>query len=73
MAVFPNPTKDNVHVSATSNIINVQVYDVQGRLLETGLYDNTNVAADLTRYNHGIYLLKIITDKGASFQKVIKE
>jgi len=73
IAVFPNPTKDKINVTATSNIKNINVYDVQGRLLETGIYENASATVDLSRYNHGIYLLKIITDKGASFQKVIKD
>ncbi len=73
IAVFPNPTKDKINVSASSNVKEVQVFDVQGRLLETGLYDNTSISVDLLRYNHGIYLLKIITDSGVSFQKVIKD
>ncbi len=73
IAVFPNPTKDKINVTATSNIKNINVYDVQGRLLETGFYDDVSATVDLSRYNHGIYLLKIITDKGTNFQKVIKE
>ncbi len=73
VAFFPNPTKDKINVSATSNIKNIHVYDVQGRLLETGFYDNVSATVDLSRYNHGIYLLKINTDNGASIQKVIKE
>ncbi|CAM4379017.1 DUF7619 domain-containing protein [Flavobacterium terrigena] len=73
IALFPNPTKDKINVSATSNIKNIHVYDVQGRLLETGFYNDVNATVDLSRYNHGVYLLKIITDKGANFQKVIRE
>lgn len=73
VTVFPNPTKYNINISAISNIKTVQVYDVQGRLLETGLYNSNNVTLDLSRSNNGIYLLKIITDNGLSFQKVIKE
>lgn len=73
IAVFPNPTKDKINVKATSNIKNIHVYDVQGRLLETGFYEALSATVDLSRYNNGVYLLKISTDKGVNFQKVIKE
>jgi hypothetical protein len=73
IAVFPNPTKDKINVKATSNIKNINVYDVQGRLLETGFYEALSATVDLSRYNNGVYLLKISTDKGVNFQKVIKE
>jgi len=71
--VYPNPVKNNVTVKANGNILSLQLYDVQGRLLQTSVVNNTTSVLDISSRTSGMYFLKITTDKGISLEKVIKE
>jgi Secretion system C-terminal sorting domain len=62
--LYPNPAKNVVTISAESAILNIQLFDVQGRLLE---------ALDIASRANGIYFIKIATDKGMKVEKLVKE
>jgi subtilisin-like proprotein convertase family protein len=72
--IYPNPTNNSVSVFFEDlQITGYVVYDIQGReiLIENKQF-NASFDIDLSRFNSGIYLLKIATDKGDFTQKVIK-
>jgi Leucine-rich repeat (LRR) protein len=73
VAISPNPTKNYVHISSKDVINSVQLFDVQGRLIETQLKDNETVTFDLSDKNSGIYFLKVSTENGVKVEKVIKD
>jgi len=66
VSVYPNPTS-GLLVIETNSLQHVKVYDIRGILLETS--DNNEI--DLSQYSRGVYLIKIITDKGTTVKKVI--
>ena len=55
--LFPNPTSDQItiDIKGYSGVVNVEVYDLQGRLLET----TTNNVVSLKNHAKGIYVLKV--------------
>lgn len=71
--VYPNPVKDNVTINADGNLQSIQLYDIQGRLLQTTLENNTTTTFDMAKRAAGIYLLKVTTEKGVKTEKIIKE
>lgn len=73
ITVFPNPVTSIVNVSGKNSIQSVQVYDVQGRLLQTTLGNDTNYAIDISNKTNGVYFLKITSDKGMKVERVVKE
>jgi uncharacterized repeat protein (TIGR01451 family) len=73
VSVFPNPVKDQLHIMAKDNITTVQLYDVQGRLIETVLANDTNFIFALDKNAAGVYFVKIYTDNGVKVEKIIKE
>ncbi|PZR22909.1 MAG: hypothetical protein DI539_04520 [Flavobacterium psychrophilum] len=73
LAVYPNPSNGIVNVSASGVIKQLELYDIQGRLLQTKATNETNVSFDLTGRAAGIYLLKVATDNGSKVQKLIKK
>lgn len=67
--VFPNPTADKVSVKTEKPVKDIELYDKTGRKLQS----TTSKILDLSKYNKGIYLLKInFSDNTASTQKVIR-
>ncbi|MBC7525265.1 MAG: T9SS type A sorting domain-containing protein [Flavobacterium sp.] len=71
--VYPNPTKSIVNIESNFNIQSIELYDVQGRILETILATKTISRLDLSSQASGIYFLKIKTDKGSKVEKVVKK
>ena len=73
IVVSPNPTASNVTINGNNNIKSVQVYDVQGRLLETKVMDDLKTTINLSEKTNGIYFLKITSDTGSKVEKIVKE
>lgn len=73
IVVAPNPTSSNVNITGSSAIKSIQVYDIQGRLLETKLVEEVSTIINLSDKNKGIYFLKITTENGSKVEKIIKE
>lgn len=73
VTIAPLPVKDVLHIRATATINRIDLFDIQGRLLQTQESNNTITDLDFSGKTAGIYLLKIYTEKGFKIQKVIKE
>ncbi len=73
VTVYPNPTKDLVNITSRNVIQSVNLYDVQGRLLQTELLNHTNATLDISQRASGIYFVKVYTDGGVMVEKIVKE
>ncbi|WP_298222643.1 T9SS type A sorting domain-containing protein [Flavobacterium sp.] len=73
IAVYPNPTKYQVSVSADNTIKSIQLFDAQGRIINSRLVNDSKTNLDISTYVKGIYFLKVLTDKGSKVEKIIKE
>jgi Leucine-rich repeat (LRR) protein len=73
IAVFPNPAVNFVTINSDSAIISIQLYDVQGRLLQTKIENQTEVTFDVSNQLDGVYFFKIQSDTGVKVVKLIKE
>lgn len=73
ISVYPNPTNSVININASNTIKSIELYDVQGRLLQTKLENNVNSKIDITNKQNGIYFLKITSDKGSKVEKIVKE
>ncbi len=71
IAVFPNPTASKININANTNIKVVALYDIQGRILQTILGNQT--VLDIADQANGIYFLKITSEKGSKVAKIVKE
>ncbi len=74
-SVFPNPAKDFVNVSSTSSSINsIEISDLNGRVVKTvNAIDAANAQVNVADLSTGVYMMKIVSDKGTTTKKVIKE
>lgn len=73
VVVYPNPATDFIQVKADTNIKLVELFDIQGRVLETLTQNDNAVKLDISNKTNGIYFLRITTEKGKSIQKIVKE
>ncbi|MEN9488848.1 MAG: hypothetical protein RL494_1113 [Bacteroidota bacterium] len=76
MMVYPNPTKSSLHLTiASSNnfnekILNYQLYNLQGSLLESNNISDNEMVINLEKYPTAIYFLKVANEN--SIIKVFK-
>jgi uncharacterized repeat protein (TIGR01451 family) len=73
ISVYPNPTNSFVTINCNSNIKSIELYDVQGRILETSIENNSAAKLDISVKQNGIYFLKINTENGSKVEKIVKE
>lgn len=71
--IYPNPTSGFVTINSNEIIKSIQLFDVQGRIINTYLINETKSNLDLKTYSNGIYFLKVNTSKGSKIEKIIKE
>ena len=72
VSMAPIPVTDALQINALESIISVQLFDVQGRLLQAKTCDTMTTTIDFTGKSKGVYLVKVYTSKGMKVQKVIK-
>jgi hypothetical protein len=51
----------------------MELYDIQGRLLQSAAVNDSNVKLDLTQRASGMYFVKVKTEAGAKVEKIVKE
>ena len=73
ISVYPNPTNGIVTVNCNNSIKSIELYDVQGRLLQTNLVNENETTIDVSTKAKGVYFLKILSDKGIGVQKIVRE
>ena len=58
---FPNPATQNVNVKSNQSIDYINVYDINGKLMNKVNFYTTNGTVDVSGYAKGNYLLEIIS------------
>ena len=67
ITVYPNPCNDRIYVNL-DEVQKVELYNINGQLLEMIQPDDTHFTIDMQRYPAGMYLLKV----GTGVQKIMK-
>lgn len=70
LVVYPNPTSSLLKVAGENTIKTIDLFDIQGRLIQTTLNVNS---IDISEKSNGVYFLKVTSDKGSKIIKVVKE
>ena len=73
VVMYPNPASHTVSVTANNMIKSIQTYDIQGRIINTNLINDTKTNLDISNYSDGIYFIKVFTNGGIKTEKIIKE
>ncbi|GHV35583.1 hypothetical protein FACS1894178_5470 [Bacteroidia bacterium] len=60
------------YFQATSNIRQIQIIDVTGKIIAVENYDNNNVRIDASNYQSGVYIALIILQNGTITRKLVK-
>jgi hypothetical protein len=71
--IYPNPVDNVLNVKTNSDMEKVELYDIQGRLLQTHINKTLETSIHIDRYQTGTYFVKIYTSTGVGVQKVMKK
>jgi len=66
--LFPNPTSDRINVKSEFKIDYIEIYDNTGKFINVTKKTDIN----LEEYDHGLYYIKIYSNKANSIEKIIK-
>lgn len=72
VAVYPNPVSDKVTLSAATDIDSVELFDVQGRLLQVATASSRETTLDMGTRSAGVYFARVRTQNGAGVVKLVK-
>ena len=69
--VYPNPTQDQItiDIKGYNGVVNIEVYDLQGRLLHT----TRTTTVSLRKYERGIYIFKVSYGEITEEVRVVKD
>jgi len=73
ISVFPNPNKGQFTVIANESQLQLELFDLQGRLLQTWMMEEPTKTIDISRYSAGSYLLHITRNQEKAIFKIEKE
>jgi hypothetical protein len=73
--MYPNPTDALVTVESASQLQNITIYDIQGRIVYTEKYTDNSLKStiDVSTFVKGVYLVKLLTTKGQVTKKLIRQ
>jgi hypothetical protein len=73
--LYPNPAKEvlNVQTKGEIGVKSVTIYNMLGQMVLAYTNSESLSALDVSQLKTGTYFIKLATDKGATFQKFIKE
>ncbi len=71
LAIFPNPVKDVLNINYDKAINQIDVYDVNGKLVKT--LTTVGSSINVSDLSDGIYMLNMQTEEGLVVRKIVKE
>ncbi len=72
--IFPNPTTHFIQLSFSEKLSGtVSVFSLQGKRLLYQPIDDTKMSINLQNFSNGVYFLKIESEKGIYYEKILKQ
>ena len=71
LAIFPNPVKDVLTINYDKAISQIDVYDVNGKLVKT--FTTVGSTVNVSDLSSGVYMLNLQTEEGLIVKKIVKE
>lgn len=70
--IYPNPTCDFVYVDSDKKIEMLELFDIQGNLIERMVPNTFYPALDVSGYATGVYVLKMYYEGGVARKRFVK-
>ena len=71
LQIYPNPAQNEIFIKSDLQIEKVEIYSIIGTLLISD--NNFKDKISVSTLAHGVYMLKVYTEKGVTVSKIVKE
>ncbi len=73
--ISPNPAKNNLNIRLDNTMrnANVSIYDVLGKKVYSRSLSSVNTSIDVSKWNAGVYLVRISTDNQTLTKRFVKQ
>ncbi|MGD0711386.1 MAG: PKD domain-containing protein [Bacteroidales bacterium] len=71
-SLFPNPATDNITVMISGKAT-IEMLNAEGQIMKSIVADNNETIIDVSSFAKGIYIVKVISEKGITVKKFIKQ
>ncbi len=72
-SLYPNPVSDVLNITTPLENYSIEVYNIQGQLVENALNNSGSTTFDYSGYASGIYLMKLTSETNSQTFKIVKE
>jgi hypothetical protein len=70
--IFPNPVKNSLNINSNINIINIKLYNIEGKLVISKNYHEMNsVDLNLIENENGLYFIKLLLENNSEYYEKI--
>ena len=75
LKMYPNPATDVLHIQVPSNDseVNITLYDILGKQIQSHTVSNTNFTIDVSRLQKGVYMVTLTSPRLSETLKLIKQ
>ncbi len=73
LSLYPNPSSFFISVKASQEIESLQVFDINGKMIDSYVTNNMELSLDVTKYKSGIYFVVAKTTESVLSERFIKE
>lgn len=75
ISIYPNPGKSKLNISLAQNTndATIEVYDILGKRIHAQSITSINSSINVSRWNPGVYLVKITSKTGTQTKRFVKE
>jgi len=72
--LYPNPVEDYLHIdNADLKLKAIEIYAINGQLIFSQTFSTErNATIDFSNLDEGMYVVKLVSEEGSSFKKVLK-
>lgn len=70
--IYPNPAKDFMKISSNNILREINIFSIDGRLVCTKDVNQCETTVDLTSFNNGTYIVRMILDGDVVVRKIVK-
>ena len=71
--MYPNPVNSVLNLDNISNVNNISVYNITGKLLRSIENYSVSTSLDLSDLLNGVYVIKFTTEEGVAAKQIIKQ
>lgn len=73
IVLYPNPATSQVNIRCDNAIRQIELFDIQGRILQTVIENSNESQLDISKQSNGIYFIRISTENGQKVEQLSKQ